>query len=291
MFSKHYRAFADWLGAQTKDTAYVRKIKRLHALHPRAVLGQLRRHPSSGTMALGRLKRTPSALVSPRLMTLKEQRLQRAAIDVAKEMRKTGHALTVVTKRLGVNRPAVSRRLAPYLTKRGGRLVLAQSDRLPRPMRLYDAHGAYTVVVRSRADASKIGRYHAALKRWRRSFPRNPKILAPFARIEIHLQGVSDEGGSISFDKAGNMIMPSFQASSPEILAPPYTGTPTTYQLQGTSWQCDLNPKETELACSNVGPNTADIYAYPSITYEYSVAPSGGSQFNTVSGAAFVPNH
>ncbi len=185
MFSKHFQTFADWLGAQRHETAYVRKVKRLHALHPRAALAQLRRHPSEHAKPLSKLKRTPSALVSPRLMTLKEQRLQRGAIDVAKEMRKTGQPLTVVTKRLGLNRAAVSRGLAPYLVKRGGRLVLAQSDRLPRPMRLYDAHGAYTVVVRSRADASKIGRYHAALKRWRRSFPRDPKILAPFARMVV----------------------------------------------------------------------------------------------------------
>jgi hypothetical protein len=108
---------------------------------------------------------------------------------------------------------------------------------------------------------------------------------------KIQLQGISDQGGSISFDKAGNMIMPNFNASSLEILPPPYTETPTAYQLEGISWQCGLNPKETELACSNVGANTADIYSYPSMTYEYSVAPSGGSQSNTVKGAAFVPSH
>lgn len=190
MFSKQYRTFADWIGAQAKETAYVRKIKRLHALHPQAVLAQLRRHPSRHAKPLSKLKRLPPALMSPRLMTLKEQRLQRAAIDAATQMRKTGQPLTVVTNRLHLNRAAVTRRLAPYLVKRGGRLVLAQSDRLPRPMRLYDAHGAYTIVVRSRADASKIGRYHAALKRWRRSFPRNPKILAPFARMVV-----TDEDG------------------------------------------------------------------------------------------------
>jgi hypothetical protein len=106
---------------------------------------------------------------------------------------------------------------------------------------------------------------------------------------KIQLQGISDQGGSISFDKAGNMIMPNFNASSLEILAPPYTGTPTAYQLEGTPWQCGLNPKETELACANVGANTADIYSYPSMTYEYSVA--GGSASDAVSGAAFVPSH
>lgn len=190
MFSKHFQKFADWLAAQTRETPYVRKIKRLHALHPKGSLAQLRRHPSGQLKPLSKLKRTPPALVSPRLMGHTEQRLQRAAIDVAKEMRKTGQPLTPVSKRLGVNRAAVARRLAPYLVKRAGRLVLAKSDRLPRPMRLYDAHGAYTVVVRSRADASKIGRYHAALKRWRRSHPRDPKILAPFKRM-----AVTDEDG------------------------------------------------------------------------------------------------
>jgi hypothetical protein len=107
---------------------------------------------------------------------------------------------------------------------------------------------------------------------------------------KIQLQGISDQGGSISFDKAGNMIMPNFNASSLEILAPPYTGTPTAYQLEGTPWQCGLNPKETELACANEGELTGDIYSYPSMTYEYSVQLSGYSSYQP-GGVAFVPSH
>jgi hypothetical protein len=107
---------------------------------------------------------------------------------------------------------------------------------------------------------------------------------------KIQFKGVSYASGSISFDKAGNMIMPNLKASSLAILAPPYKGKPTTYQLQGQSWQCGLNPKETELACGNEDANTGDIYSYPSMTYEYSVASSGYGSIQ-VGGAAFVPSH
>ena len=50
-------------------------------------------------------------------------------------------------------------------------------------MILYDERGEYTVVVRSLEQASKIGRYHAALKKWRRN--RDPRILAPFKRMVV----------------------------------------------------------------------------------------------------------
>jgi hypothetical protein len=191
MFSKHHRTFTGWLATQSGETPYVLKIKRLHALHPQAKLAQLRRHQSRYARPLGGLKRTPPALISPRLMTPRERRLQQDAIDVAAEMRRTGEPLTTVSKRLGVNRAAVSRRLSPYLQKRHGRLTLSETDRLPRAMLLYDDRGAYTVVVRSRREASKIGRYHAALFKWRRSFPRDNRILAPFRRMVV-----TDENGA-----------------------------------------------------------------------------------------------
>jgi hypothetical protein len=190
MFSKRHPTFKNWLSAQRADTAYVRRIQRFHQLHPRATLAQLRRHPVGHSKALGRLKRTAQAFVSPRLLSSKERKLQQDAIDVAAEMRKTGDALTTVTRRLGVDRRAVSRRLTPYLEKRGGRLALADGDRLPRAMVLYDERGAYTVIVRSQREASKIGRYHAALGRWRRSYPKDQRILAPFKRMVV-----TDENG------------------------------------------------------------------------------------------------
>lgn len=107
---------------------------------------------------------------------------------------------------------------------------------------------------------------------------------------EIELKGLGFASGSISFDKAGNMIVPNLEGSSLGIFAPPYKGTATTYKLQGQSWQCGLNPKETELACGNELANTADIYSYPSMTYKYSVtSPNYGTI--QVGGTAFVPSH
>ena len=91
MFSKHFRTFADWLGAQKHET----RLRPQDQATPRAASAG---HPSPATASpfaghakpLSKLKRTPSALVSPRLMTAKEQRSSAAAIDVAKEMRQDG---------------------------------------------------------------------------------------------------------------------------------------------------------------------------------------------------------
>jgi hypothetical protein len=183
MFSRTFRTFADWLAAQSAATPYVRKITRLYAQHPKASLSQLRRHPRKTTKPLSRLKKVHKALLSPRFLSPKERKVQQDAIDVAREMRTSGQPFSVVARRLGVNRAAVARRLEPYLEKRGGRFRLTETDRLPRAMLLYDERGAYTVIVRSRKEASKIGRYHAALKKWRRL--RDQRILAPFDRMVV----------------------------------------------------------------------------------------------------------
>jgi hypothetical protein len=56
-------------------------------------------------------------------------------------------------------------------------------DWKPRGMIMYDEHGAYSVVPASRKQASKIGKYHNALKKWRRT--RDPRVLAPFRKLSV----------------------------------------------------------------------------------------------------------
>lgn len=46
-FSLRFETYEDWK-RQAGDTAYAKKIERLHRLHPNAILDQLRRHPKNG---------------------------------------------------------------------------------------------------------------------------------------------------------------------------------------------------------------------------------------------------
>lgn len=185
MFSKKFTTYQAWRTAQQLATPYVRKIERMHAFHPKATLSQLRRHPKGSAKPLSMLARRPDMLVSPKLLSAKERTLQHEAIAVKRLMLREKLSFSVAVQRLGVNRSAMRRRLAPYMRSRGGKLFAVENDRLPRSMILYDEHGAYSVVVRAQREASKIGRYHAALKHWENDLTRDPRTLKKFDRMVV----------------------------------------------------------------------------------------------------------
>lgn len=113
---------------------------------------------------------------------------------------------------------------------------------------------------------------------------------------KIVLQQMTAPGLSVSFDKANNMLVPDDRSATigPEsgaslnVYAPPYTGAPKIYPLQGSPGQCSLSPAESLLACANVEANTVDLYAYPSMRYRYSVKLDPYT-FIQVGGVAFAP--
>jgi len=93
---------------------------------------------------------------------------------------------------------------------------------------------------------------------------------------------------SLTFDSADNMIVSDLADASLNVYAPPYTGAPTIYPLQGASLQCALSSDETLLACADPGAGTIDLYSYPSLTYQYSLYASGYPSI-TLAGVAFAP--
>jgi hypothetical protein len=44
LFTKKYTTFKEWLAEHPQDSAYKRRIVRLHELHPEAPLSELRGH-------------------------------------------------------------------------------------------------------------------------------------------------------------------------------------------------------------------------------------------------------
>jgi len=103
---------------------------------------------------------------------------------------------------------------------------------------------------------------------------------------KITLSQISHPGFSVTFDRAKNMILPDIDTNSVKIYAPPYSGNPTTYPLHGSPSQCALSGGENMLACSDYDNQDVDIYAYPSLAYQYSLpgqsssgVPPGGVAF------------
>jgi hypothetical protein len=99
-------------------------------------------------------------------------------------------------------------------------------------------------------------------------------------------------GGTLIFDRNNNMIVNENNVvSTLEIFAPPYNGTPAVFPLMGASHQCALNKTGKNLACADFGNNSVDVFAYPSIKYQYSITkgiPTGGSGAG-VTGVAYSP--
>ena len=103
---------------------------------------------------------------------------------------------------------------------------------------------------------------------------------------KIPLRKMTRPGGSVTFDQSGNMIIPDVFAESLRIYTPPYGGDPITYPLKGSPYQCALSPGQDVIACSNTQTYTVDIYAYPLVSYLYSLKSPSVSKI-PVLGVAF----
>ncbi len=109
---------------------------------------------------------------------------------------------------------------------------------------------------------------------------------------QIFLKQLKSPGLSVTFDSARNMIIPDQGTSSIKpalrIYAPPYSGTPISYPLQGASPQCSLSRKQDSLACADSENSTVDLYSYPSLSYLYSLPVQTGPSEVPVVGVAFA---
>jgi len=105
---------------------------------------------------------------------------------------------------------------------------------------------------------------------------------------KIPLQQLEWPGAGITFDGSDNMIVPDQGDNTVKVYAAPYTGKPSVYPLEGRPGQCTLSPKQTLLACGDFSGDTVDVYAYPALTYQYSLKPKGYPSISFV-GAAFAP--
>ncbi|HEY5427240.1 MAG TPA: hypothetical protein VIJ77_11870 [Candidatus Tumulicola sp.] len=103
----------------------------------------------------------------------------------------------------------------------------------------------------------------------------------PIAHVNLGAPGI------LTFDKKDDMIVTDDVNLTLNVYAPPYTGAPKVFPLQGASPQCSLNAAQTNLACGDKTNASVDIYSYPGGKYEYSF--NKGLDSGTVIGVAQDP--
>lgn len=105
----------------------------------------------------------------------------------------------------------------------------------------------------------------------------------------FQLSGVSlGLPGAPTFDSANNLIITDWLRKTIDVFSPPYTGSPTTAPLMGSSIWCKLNHHLTHLFCGDADNGSIDVYAYPGNAYKYSYT-AGLSPNALVTGVAPAP--
>lgn len=76
--------------------------------------------------------------------------------------------------------------------------------------------------------------------------------------------------GAPTLDSADNLIIADWQHATIDVFAPPYTGSPSTSQLKGSSIWCPLDKPESHIYCGDAAAGAIDVYGYPGGAYLYS---------------------
>ena len=94
--------------------------------------------------------------------------------------------------------------------------------------------------------------------------------------------------GAPTFDSANNLIITDWLRETIDVFSPPYSGSPTTAPLMGSSIWCKLNHGQNHLYCGDADHGSVDVYAYPGNAYKFSYT-AGLSASGLVTGVAPAP--
>jgi hypothetical protein len=161
-FSKAYRTFQDWT-AKAKPTPYTQEIKRLHGIHPKATLPQLRRHPGKGEELIGHLPGRPIHQRPWGSLTPRGKEQREKALKVLSVMRRKGLSLTRASREVRIS-PSSVRRITHAYKRVGRRWKANRYDRIERKMNINTGGHRVSITVRSSRYASIIGKYHSAVR-------------------------------------------------------------------------------------------------------------------------------
>jgi hypothetical protein len=94
--------------------------------------------------------------------------------------------------------------------------------------------------------------------------------------------------GAPTFDSKNNLIITDWFRETIDVFSPPYTGSPTTAPLMGSSIWCKLNHQQSHLYCGDADQGSIDVYSYPGNAYKYSYTASLSAS-GLVTGVAPAP--
>jgi hypothetical protein len=95
-------------------------------------------------------------------------------------------------------------------------------------------------------------------------FPKGKMPGTALSGVHLGLPGVP------AFDSKGNLIITDWEALKLDVFAPPYTGSPTQSDIEGSSIWCPLGPQENRVYCGDADNGSIDVFKYPGGKYLYS---------------------
>lgn len=180
-FSKRYATFEQW-NAQAEDTEYARRIRRLHALYPNAILAQLSGRARDGEIPLGELTPLPLWQLPPEVLSPREKGMRRSSLEAISKMRETNGPLSAALADMRISVNDVLKHAGGALRRGKGDYYARAKDDIPRSMKI-NYRGREIIVVVDSENASIIGAYHAAIKRFLNTGERS--TLEPFAKLTV----------------------------------------------------------------------------------------------------------
>ena len=141
--------------------------------------------------------------------SFKSERL--SALQVLNEMRK-GKTLTHSCKELGTSARIVKKHLGKFIRKKGRRWVASKSDKIQRGMTIYSRGKIKSIIVISSKDASIIGQYFNAVRKFLDT--RDSRELKLFKKVTI----IDSEGKKHKLETNPDKILAiEEQKESPEL--------------------------------------------------------------------------
>ena len=164
-FSRKYKTFEQWRSLHKAQTAYNKRIVRLHMLHPTARLNVLAGHSEGKASALSRHKAKPIYTRSWNGLSPKEMRAREIALTIVSQARRTGKSLSYLSKLNKISSKTVIHATNCF-KKVKGRYRASKSDRISRMMLIAENKREHYIETRSSKISSTISLYHEATKEY-----------------------------------------------------------------------------------------------------------------------------
>jgi hypothetical protein len=174
-FSKSFPTFSVWKN-HVGNSSYAKKIERKHYRYPDATLPQL-----TGRQRLPKEK-LPLYKIDPRGLNPKDRALRMKTLRVGNLLRKK-IVFDMALKTEGITKPIFIKHFGPTVRITRNSITIKKSDDIPRLMPIDTQGSEFTIVVTNSRDASTLGKYYNAKRKFLETG--DPTELKQFAKKRI----------------------------------------------------------------------------------------------------------